>query len=191
MKCLPSIDAEATMNPTKRIIVTGGPGAGKTTVLHALKMRGYPIVEESARAIIRERLCRNLPPRPEPREFAIKVMQRDITNYRSTEATAGCVFFDRGLPDALCMLDQVSPLGQQKITALNGRFTYRQQVFLFPPWEEIYCKDAERDQTILDAIRIFEILNEWYRRCGFAVIEVPKLSVTERCDFVLRVIGLN
>jgi hypothetical protein len=89
------------------------------------------------------------------------------------------------------MLDQVSPLGQQKITALNGRYTYSQQVFLFPPWEEIYCKDAERDQTILDAIRIFEILNEWYRRCSYAVIEVPKLSVTERCDFVLRVLGFN
>ena len=107
MKCLPLIDAEGASNSAKRVIPTGGPGAGKTTVLHGLKLHGYPIIEESARAIIRERLRRDLPPKPEPREFAIEVMQRDITNYRSTEAASGCVFFDRGRPDALCMLTKL------------------------------------------------------------------------------------
>jgi predicted ATPase len=26
----------------------------------------------------------------------------------------------------------------------------------------------------------------WYRRCGYEVIEVPKASVTDRCDFILQ-----
>jgi predicted ATPase len=86
---------------------------------------------------------------------------------------------------------QVAPLGLQKITALNGRYTYHQQVLAFPPWEEIYCQDAERDQTFFDAIRIFEILSKWYRRCGYTVIEVPKQGVAERCDFILRALGLD
>lgn len=191
MKCLPYIDEATATKSAKRVIATGGPGAGKTTVLDTLKMRGYPIVEESARAIMRERIRRDLPPRPGPREFAIKVMQSDITNYRSIEPFSGCVFFDRGLPDALCMLDQVTQLGQKKLTALNGSYPYHQQVFVFPPWEEIYRQDAERDQTFFDAIRIFEILSQWYRRCGYNLLEVPMVSVADRCDFILRELGLD
>ena len=171
--------------------LTDGPGAGKTTVLHALKKLGYSIAEESARAIIQERLHHNLPPRPSPREFAIKIMHRDITNYRSIEAATECIFFDRGLPDALCMLDQVATLGQRKVTALNGRYAYHQQVLVFPPWEEIYCRDAERDQTIFDAIQTFETLSEWYRRSNYTIVEVPKAGVAERCDFVLQILGLD
>ena len=191
MKCLPYIDEATAMKSAKRVIATGGPGAGKTAVLDTLKMRGYPIVEESAQAIMRERIRRDLPPRPGPREFAIKVMQSDITNYRSIEPFSGCVFFDRGLPDALCMLDQVTQLGQKKLTALNGSYLYHQQVFVFPPWEEIYRQDAERDQTFFDAIRIFEILSQWCRRCGYNLLEVPMVSVADRCDFILRELGLD
>ena len=40
------------------VIVTGGPGAGKTTLLATLADLGYITVEESARAIIAERLAR-------------------------------------------------------------------------------------------------------------------------------------
>jgi 2-hydroxychromene-2-carboxylate isomerase len=35
-------------------IFTGGPGAGKTTVLEVLQARGYPCVEETGRKIIQE-----------------------------------------------------------------------------------------------------------------------------------------
>jgi predicted ATPase len=37
-----------------RFIITGGPGAGKTTTLEALAERGYYYVPEVARAIIRQ-----------------------------------------------------------------------------------------------------------------------------------------
>ncbi|HEX6707837.1 MAG TPA: AAA family ATPase [Albitalea sp.] len=50
----------------RRIIVTGGPGAGKTALLAALAARGHVHVPETARAIIRDRKSRGLSPRPEP-----------------------------------------------------------------------------------------------------------------------------
>ena len=89
------------------------------------------------------------------------------------------------------MLDQVTQLGQKKLTALNESYLYNQQVFVFPPWEEIYRQDAERDQTFFDAIRIFEIPSQWYRRCGYNLLEVPMVSVADRCDFILRELGLD
>src|SRR5215831_1817656 len=53
-----------------RVVVTGGPGVGKTTLLAQLHASGYTIVSESARAIISERRRRGQSPRPEPAEFA-------------------------------------------------------------------------------------------------------------------------
>src|SRR5262245_17042913 len=36
----------------KRYILTGTPGSGKTSLLHALKSRGYSVVEEAATDVI-------------------------------------------------------------------------------------------------------------------------------------------
>lgn len=179
------------MMRARRVIFSGAPGAGKTTLLNTLAARGYHVVEESARAIIRDRLGRDLPPRPDPRQFAADVMRRDIKNFHEALAQPGWVFFDRAIPDGMCMLDQVTPLGRRKVGALAERFAYRRQVFMFPPWAAIYCNDAERDQTFADATRVFRMLSDWYTRCGYAVVDMPLESVDERCDFVLKTLELD
>jgi predicted ATPase len=47
-----------------RIVFTGGPGVGKTTLLLALQARGHTTVGDSARTIIQDRRRRGLSPRP-------------------------------------------------------------------------------------------------------------------------------
>lgn len=177
------------MMQARRIIFSGAPGAGKTTLLDILASRGDCVMEESARKIIRERLARKLPPRPAPREFAAEIMRRDIDNFRKALPSSGLVFFDRAIPDAMCMLDQAAPLGRRRIEALARRFAYHPQVFMFPPWEAIYRNDAERDQTFADAMQVFTTLCAWYRRCGYELVEMPLASVDDRCDFVLKMLG--
>lgn len=178
------------MTPTGCVILTGAPGAGKTTVLSALKNDGYRVVDESARAIIRERLIQGLPSRPAAREFAMEIMRRDIANYLRTMRGTGWIFFDRGVPDGICMLHQAAPLAHRKVAALLGRFAYHRQVFIFPPWKDIYRNDAERDQSFADAVRVFEALGDWYRGSGYEVVEMPLASVEARCRFVLQTLGM-
>src|SRR5499427_3378630 len=89
-----------------RFVITGGPGAGKTTILNALAARGYMHAVESARAIIRERLANGLSPRPPLAQFGHEILHRDIARYRETRVTDHPVFFDRGIVDALGILDQ-------------------------------------------------------------------------------------
>lgn len=173
----------------KRIVLTGAPGAGKTTLLHALRTHGYAVMEESARDIIQSRRARELPPRPHPLEFAQEVLRRDIEKYGLPNSGSDLVFFDRGVLDALCMLDQVTPLQENELSKIVLGFPYHRQVFFLPPWADIYTNDAERDQTFDDAIRVHENLSGWYRRCGYEVIEVPKTDVAERCAYVLETIA--
>ena len=60
------------------VIVTGGPGAGKTTLLVELAAMSYATVEESALAIIAQRLARGAIQRPDALAFAQEILRRDI-----------------------------------------------------------------------------------------------------------------
>jgi hypothetical protein len=71
-----------------RIVITGGPGAGKTALIAALAAAGHATVAESARAIIAERRARGLPPRPDPPAFAREILRRDIDKYNAVSSVA-------------------------------------------------------------------------------------------------------
>jgi predicted ATPase len=172
-----------------RIIITGGPGAGKTTLLLALQARGHTIVGDSARTIIQERRRHGLTPRPEAHEFAQQVLRMDIENYVNHAATPGHVFFDRSVLDALCSLDRVTPLNESKLSLWLSKYQYCSRVFTLPPWKAIYANDAERDHTFEYAQSVDSITQEWYRRCRYQLVEVPKVSVAERCTFVLQALA--
>src|SRR5262249_54911092 len=172
-----------------RIVITGGPGAGKTTLLLALQARGYTIVGDSARAIIQERRRRGLSPRPNAYEFVHETLRMDIENFVHHAATPGHVFFDRSVLDALCGLDLVTPLNESELSMWLSKYQYCSKVFLLPPWKAIYVNDAERDHTFEHAESVNSITQEWYRRCRYQLIEVPKASVAERCTYVLQALA--
>ena len=169
-----------------RIVITGAPGAGKTTLLLALEARGYTIVGDTARAIIQERLKRGLSPRPDPYAFAQEALRVDAENFVRHAASPGPVFFERGILDALCALDRVTPLGESELSVWLSKYQYYPKVFVLPPWKAIYVNDAERDHTFEHAEWVHRIAQDWYRRCGYQVVEVPMVSVDERCTFVLE-----
>jgi predicted ATPase len=59
-----------------------------------------------------------------------------------------------------------------------------------PPWKEIYTNDAERDHTFEHAEWVNSITLAWYHRLGrYQLIEVPRVSVAERCTYVLQVLA--
>jgi predicted ATPase len=172
----------------RRIVITGGPGAGKTTLLAALRDRGYTAVDESARAIIQERLAGGLSPRPPPLEFARQILSRDIEKYQQPPEL-DLVFFDRSVVEALCMVSQATRLEARELRALLAQYRYDRRVFVLPPWEAIFTTDSERDQTFADALHVHRTLTRWYRRCEYETIEVPTGPVAERCTYVLRALA--
>jgi predicted ATPase len=173
------------------IVLTGGPGAGKTALLAELASMGYATVEESARAIIAERLASGLTPRPSLSEFARQILGWDIEKYVAQPQTSKWVFFDRGIIDALGMLQEVSPMPPEELKVILSRYPFHRPVFILPPWEAVYANDAERDQTYAEAVAVYEKLLRWYRLCGYDVHEVPRLPVIRRASHVLEVLAAS
>jgi predicted ATPase len=173
---------------TGRVILTGAPGAGKTTLLAELAAMGYPTVEESARAIIAERLAAGASPRPDLPAFAREVLRRDIEKYLDQRQTATWIFFDRGVIDALGLLQEVSPLPEHELDAMLSTYTFHRSVFILPPWEAIYANDAERDQSFAEAVSVHAKVVRWYRSCGYTLHEVPRLPVPQRAKHILRIL---
>jgi predicted ATPase len=172
---------------SRRVVVSGGPGAGKTVLLDELARRGHPYAPESARAVIRERLERGLPSRPSPVEFAHEILRRDIERYLGVDDREGALhFFDRSILDALGMLDRLGVLSARERDRHLTEYPYHRQVFLLPPWPEIYRTDTERDQTYEESVRVHDALREWYLRCGYELVTVPPGPVADRCELVLK-----
>lgn len=168
-----------------RIVFSGGAGVGKTAVLIALQALGHTVVGDSARSIVQARKARGLSPRPGADQFAQEVLLRDVENYKRHTASSGLIFFDRSVVDALGMLDQVSPLSEVELNHWLSGYPYQLKVFVFPPWEAIYANDEERDHTFEHVQMVDCRVREWYRRCRYEIVEVPRLSVAGRCAFVL------
>ncbi|MBU59709.1 MAG: hypothetical protein CL543_12585 [Alcanivorax sp.] len=174
---------------SKRFVVTGGPGGGKTTLLDALAARGHRVAPEAARRIIKKRLAAGLSPRPDASSFAREILDSDIEQYRAATAHHGVTFFDRGVLDALYMLDLASAITEDEAAGLVQRFPYHNPVFLLPPWQEIYGTDSERDQTFEESVEVFEGMKRWYERWGYETVEVPRAGIEERVAFILGKVG--
>jgi len=172
-----------------RYILTGGPGAGKTTLLGALALLGYAIVEESARAIIAERLAAGMTPRPQAAQFAREILRRDIEKYERTRGLPYPVIFDRGTVEALGSVQENERWSKLELECMLMAYPFARPVFILPPWSAIYTVDTERDQTFEDAVSVYEKIVDWYSQCGYPLHEVPCLPVDERATYVHQIVG--
>lgn len=169
-------------------VVTGGPGGGKTTLIAALCSVGFESVDETARKMIRERLFAGLPPRPSPLEFAREMFERDITEFHSRAHLSKKIFFDRSFVDSAALLCEADENQFDSVFHLLNVNRFNRNVFITPPWQEIYTTDEERDQTFSEAVTTYEKLLKWYRLNGYHIKILPKTSVEERVKFVIKAI---
>lgn len=174
------------MSSLRRVVVTGGPGSGKTSLLDALGADGFATSPEAGRKIIRHqvRIGGQGLPWVNPALFAELMLQHELEAYEAATASgAGTVIFDRGVPDVagylrLCGLT-VPPHIEQ--AAQDCRYDL---IFIAPFWPEIFTQDDERKQDLEEAKSTSEVMAATYARLGYRVIELPKVSVAERVAFL-------
>lgn len=172
--------------PQRFFVLTGGPGAGKTTLIEALKARGFATTEEAGRGVIREQMQGGGDGLPwlDRERFAELMFDWELRSYRQAERQDGPVIFDRGLPDTIgyLRLEGLEVPAWMEEEAL--RLRYNRRVFIAPPWKEIYGKDEERRQDWEVAVRTHDVMVETYTELGYELVELPLASVAQRAAFV-------
>ncbi len=176
------------INQPHFFLLTGGPGAGKTSVLNELRKSGYAVVPEVARAIIKtqNRNGGKATHNGNRNTFRDLMLKQSIIDFEHRMTSTQPVFFDRGIPDLYGYSHSFCDHLPSSVSQAVQQYRYNPLVFIFPPWLEIYSHDTERKQDFQEAVETYQAVKEAYLVCGYQLIEVPKVSVQNRIEFILQ-----
>lgn len=81
-------------------------------------------------------------------------------------------------------MDFIGDTYPEKFIEACKKYKY-DKIFLLPPWEEIYTSDSERYESYEQAMQIHDFLVDTYTKYGYDLIEIPKVSVENRYQFII------
>ena len=174
------------MPECKRVVLSGGPGTGKTVVIQELIKRGFTCNLEISREIIQQELGKgtdilpwaNLP------AFSQKVIEGRMEQFRN--AKPGINFYDRSIVDSIAYMHKDHLKSKKEWLDFLDVNPYHNQVFITAPWKEIFENDHERRESWGQLLQLHEYIVSTYQDFGYEAIFIPQLSITERTDFVLE-----
>jgi len=171
----------------KRIVLTGAPSTGKTTVIKLLKQKGYYCFDEISREIIQEFQKKGIeaPFLSHPNEFSSFLFSGRIDQYENISPSTQLSFYDRGIHDIIAYLHYSKKQVPENFIKKSESTLY-DQVFLFPPWKDIYTTDSERLENFNEACEIHKSIKLTYLNTGHFPIEVPFGTVENRVSFILN-----
>lgn len=186
------------LNPLK-VVITGGPSTGKTSVIDLLEKKGYFCVHELIRSMTSaekkegnedEFITNPIVSVKDPEKFNKALLDGRVGQYQNAlKKNTNVVFFDRGIPDVHAYMHCFDQSYDQDFAQPNYDYRY-DHILIMPPWEEIYAVDNERFETYEESLRIFESLQSTYIKFGYDVTLIPKDSVEKRTDFILDHLNL-
>ena len=170
----------------KRIVISGAPGTGKTSLIKELSNRGYICHPEISREIIADQIAAkgSITPWQDLNSFSKIVIEKRLNQFK--QASNKIEFYDRGIIDALAYLLKDNIAIKQEWEAIAKKYRYFNKVFITPPWEDIYHTDEERKEDFSTAIEVHKFMIETYKLYDYQVITIPKASIDDRINFILN-----
>jgi len=176
----------------QKIVITGGPGSGKTSLINELICRNYMCIPEISRQVTlqaRENGIEYLFLK-DPLLFSKLLLEGRENQYlEAAKIDTDTVFFDRGLPDIHAYMNYYDTEYPEIYLEKSKKHVYS-KVFLLPPWKEIYSTDNERHESYDLAIDLYHHLKSAYTDLGYEVIEVPIGTIKDRVDFILKKLNI-
>jgi predicted ATPase len=173
------------MSKIERIVLIGGPGTGKTSVLKNLQELGNHVWPEISREVIQEARKSGIDQLflTDPLAFSNQLLKGRIQQFEN--AVSHINFYDRGIPDVPAYHYYTGdPVPDTYLEACKA-YKY-DKIFYFEPWEAIFEQDEERYEDFEKACEISEILLKTYLDLGYHVQQVPKDSIEQRAAFILK-----
>ncbi len=173
------------------VVIIGGPGTGKTTIIDGLTSKGYCCYPEVSREIISEAQKQGIEQLflEKPLLFSELLLEgRKKQFINAQQEQHKIVFLDRGIPDVLAYMHYIGDSYPAFFDQACRENLYS-KIFILPPWEEIYESDDERYENFEQAKLIYAHLVETYEKYGYNLIEVPKGTVDERINYILETLN--
>ncbi|SNR48715.1 Predicted ATPase [Maribacter sedimenticola] len=178
----------------KRIVVTGGPGTGKTVLISSLEEHGFHCFHEVIRTMtldaldgkeVDDQLVNPIDFVDDAKSFNDQLINARLKHFKEGEVIQmPHLFYDRGLPDVIAYMNYFKQPIEPYYSNLCSRHRY-DEVLILPPWEDIYVQDNERMENFEQACGIHAHLDQTYTALGYQPIEVPFGTIEERLQFVI------
>lgn len=173
-----------------RIVITGGPGFGKSSIIRELESRNFHVFHEISREIIhsQSKTDGDVVPWKNHHAFNDAVFKGRHDQFKAGHDNRQLYFYDRGVPDSLAYLEADEKVVPENYISIASTCQYYAKVFVTPPWKDIYIKDKERWEDFNYATKVHECIIKYYQELSYQIIEIPKLDVDKRVDFIINTI---
>lgn len=167
---------------TKRYVLTGGPGVGKSTTIRLLQDKGFEVVSETAQEIIESEMRKQagILPWTDLYQFQEIVLEQQLQKEES--AISSKVFLDRSIIDghAYCILGNIQTPTRLHESAI-GRYD---KIFVLDPLPT-YENNSYRKEDKQTALRAHAAIQDAYRYFGYDIISIPPIDPDERVRMIL------
>lgn len=169
---------------SKRIIITGGPGVGKTSILLALEQAGEYVVKEAATDFIMYRQALGISsPWEEMEAFQLGIVNLQLQREQRMPTNVDRIFLDRGCHDGLAYLDPEMK-AYATIETISRTCQY-DMVFLIEPLD--HCKTTQvRREDKQEALLLSKKMEKIYKDFGFDPITIKKGPLEQRVEDILQ-----
>ncbi|TAK95328.1 hypothetical protein EPO05_04535 [Patescibacteria group bacterium] len=165
-------------------VITGGPHAGKTTLVRLLGERGHNVVFEAARVYIDQQMKRGKTLqeiRKDEMEFQRKILKIKIANEKKVSPQK-ITFWDRGIADSVAYYELQGVRDDNFLKQAVKNSAYK-KVFLLKPLP--YKKDYARTESQQEQKKIHSLLRKAYREQGCEIVEITSTNKERRLKTVL------
>jgi len=168
-----------------RVVMTGGPGTGKSAILDGLQSK-YVVLPDFSREIIE---LNEVHPLANHLLFQEKWLDRMLSAFHFHPTYT---LFCYGIPDIL-VYDQwrgtVNNCGHEKAVRASVQCRYDMVLYADPIPKSFYTQDSARTMNYEEAIEIGKLTLKVYHDCGYTPIVIPYHSIEQRVETVSNLLS--